>query len=93
MTSPYNLTREVQGSLLKPSVSQSKLGNQSTMRAQSTNKNSPTKQMQETNYMNFFGKNSTSELNLKEEYMQKERGLMSHIKYLLESSPTKDELK
>lgn len=66
MTSPYNLTREVQGSLLKPSISQSKLNNQSTMRAQSNSKNSPTKSMQETNYMNFFGKNSTSDLNLKE---------------------------
>lgn len=91
MTAPYNLTREVQGSLLKPSISQTKLNNQSTMRAQSTTKNSPTKTMHmETNYMNFFGKNSTSDLNLKEEYLQKQRGLMSHIKYLLESSPTKD---
>lgn len=49
MTAPYNLTREVQGSLLKPSGSQSKLGlnkdkDNSMQKYQSVSKvSSPTK--------------------------------------------------
>lgn len=63
MTAPFNLTREVQGTLLKPSGSQSKLGRESSaVKIQGSSKNSsPTKQMpSETNYMTFFGKNNDS---------------------------------
>ena len=40
MTTPYNLTREVQGTLLKPSQSQSKIGNTNSTKYQTPNKNS-----------------------------------------------------
>ena len=48
MTTPFNLTREVQSSL-KPSQSQHKLSNHTK---------SPSKLVSESNYMSLFGRNS-----------------------------------
>ena len=90
MTAPYNLTREVQGTLLKPSQSQSKLGKDgSVSKYQSTGSKagSPTKPMQlQTNYMVSFGRNNDTDIDLKAQYMEKERGLMAHIKYVLDGN-------
>ena len=90
MTAPYNLTREVQGTLLKPSQSQSKLGKDSSAgKYQSTGskQGSPTKPMQlQTNYMVSFGRNNDTDIDLKAEYMEKERGLMAYIKFVMEGN-------
>ena len=67
MTTPYNLTREVQGTLLKPSQSQSKMGNTTGTKFQTPSKQSPMKL--ETNYMGFFGKNSEAGVDMRQEYM------------------------
>ena len=56
MTTPFNLTREVQSSL-KPSHSQNKLNN--------TNKNSPSKLVSESNYMSLFGRNSEVDMDIR----------------------------
>lgn len=53
MTTPFNLSREVQGNLLKPSQSQSKI----TSKQSSPSKGSHNFQM-ETNFMSIFGRNS-----------------------------------
>lgn len=70
MTAPFNLTREVQGSLLKPSGSQSKLSREaSATKYQNSSKiSSPSKQgPMETNYMAYFGKNTSEpEINMRE---------------------------
>ena len=89
MTTPYNLTREVQGTLLKPSQSQSKMGNTAATQFKTPMKQSPMKI--QTNYMNFFGKNVETEINMRHQYMQKERGLMAHIKYIYESYKNESE--
>jgi hypothetical protein len=70
MTTPFNLTREVQGSGLKNTPSQGKLG-----------KSSPVKQQpNESNFMNLFGRSSEIDLDIRAEYIQQHKGLMSTIK-------------
>ena len=65
MTTPYNLTREVQGNLLKPSASQTKMTKDSTgLKSTSNFKNKP---MQlETNFMGLFGRNNEADIDLKD---------------------------
>ena len=36
--------------------------------------------------MNQFGKNSDADVDLRKEYMEKERGLLSYIKFILDSA-------
>ncbi|CAM6002087.1 unnamed protein product, partial [Sphagnum balticum] len=60
MTSPFNLTREVQGSLLKPSQSQSKITQNST---NGKNGGRPS----ETNYMSLFGRSVEVDMDLRSE--------------------------
>lgn len=62
MTTPFNLTREVQSNL-KPSHSQNKLSNHT--------KNSPSKLVSESNYMSLFGRNSEVDIDIRSEYLQK----------------------
>ena len=93
MTTPFNLTRQVQGSLLKPSQSQTKLNKDSSGKYQSSGSKpgSPTKPMQvQTNYMVSFGRNNQTDLDLKAEYMEKERGLLSYIKYILDGNKSEE---
>ena len=93
MTTPYNLTREVQGTLLKPSQSQSKLNKDSSAakyQSMGSRQTSSTKPMQlETNYMSSYGRSSDGDIDLKAEYLEKERGLMAYIKFVMESSQDK----
>ena len=70
MTTPFNLARESRGTL-KASQSQSKLDK---------SKSSPVKNLVESNYMNLFGRNSEVDLDIRIEYVQKEKGLKSTLK-------------
>lgn len=71
MTTPFNLTREGQAPALKHSLSQ---------RRANDSRNSPSKQPAESNYMNLFGRNSEIDIDLRAEYLQKEKGLTSTLK-------------
>jgi hypothetical protein len=70
MTTPFNLARESRGSL-KASQSQSKLDK---------SKNSPAKGLAESNYMSLFGRSSEVDLDIRMEYLTKEKGLKSSLK-------------
>ena len=75
MTTPFNLARETRGSL-KASQSQSKLDK---------SRSSPIKNLAESNYMSLFGRNSEVDLDIRMEYVQKEKGLKSTIKEIKET--------
>ena len=60
------------------------MGNTTGTKFQTSAKQSPMKL--ETNYMNQFGKNSEADVDLRKEYMEKERGLLSYIKFILDSA-------
>ena len=69
MTTPFNLARESRGHL-KNSQSQSKLDKSSR---------SPAKNLAESNYMSLFGRNSEVDLDIRLEYVHKEKGLKSTL--------------
>lgn len=72
MTTPFNLTREAKGSL-KKSESLSKMN--------APNKNSsPSKGLQESNYMGLFGRNSEVDLDIWAQYLEREKGLKCILK-------------